>query len=202
MALRDMQRVAKFVAWFVRGARGHAPPRKIFKNGPIWCVLENILLKFCKKKKIVKDFIFYIKIIDNVLLRTLYLGVLEYIYSPDFLSIVQFGVFWGTFSVNFFLTHERPVQYICCKECTYTLQHTYLIQFYNMLVSVFYIYNWTYIQKEIYYSTLYHCPTYMSEHILKSELFCNKRNTLKSSTLDQHISILEMSCEYKKNMWI
>ena len=38
----------------------------------------------------------------------------------------------------------------------------------------------------------------MSEHISKSELFCNKRNTVKSSTLDQNISILEMSCEYKK----
>ena len=33
----------------------------------------------------------------------------------------------------------------------------------------------------------------MSEHISKSELFCNKRNTVKSSTLDQNISILEMS---------
>ena len=38
----------------------------------------------------------------------------------------------------------------------------------------------------------------MSEHISKSELFCNKRNTVKSSTSDQNISILEMSCEYKK----
>ena len=38
----------------------------------------------------------------------------------------------------------------------------------------------------------------MSEHISKSELFCNKRNNVKSSTLDQNISILEMSCEYKK----
>ena len=37
----------------------------------------------------------------------------------------------------------------------------------------------------------------MSEHISKSELFCNKRNNVKSSTLDQNISILEMSCEYK-----
>ena len=38
----------------------------------------------------------------------------------------------------------------------------------------------------------------MSEHISKSELFCNKRNTVKSSKLDQNIAILEMSCEYKK----
>ena len=44
--------------------------------------------------------------------------------------------------------------------------------------------------------------SHMSEHISKSELFCNKRNTVKSSTLDQNISILEMSCEYEKNMWI
>ena len=38
----------------------------------------------------------------------------------------------------------------------------------------------------------------MSEHISKSELFCNKRNTVKLSTLDQNISILEMRCDYKK----
>ena len=38
----------------------------------------------------------------------------------------------------------------------------------------------------------------MSEYISKSELFCNKRNNVKSSTLDRNISILEMSCEYKK----
>ena len=44
--------------------------------------------------------------------------------------------------------------------------------------------------------------SHMSEHIPKSELFCNKRNTVKSFTLDQNRYILEMSCEYKKNMWI
>ena len=38
----------------------------------------------------------------------------------------------------------------------------------------------------------------MSEHISKSKLFCNKRNTVKSFTLDPNISILDMSCEYKK----
>ena len=38
----------------------------------------------------------------------------------------------------------------------------------------------------------------MSEHLSKSELFCNKRNTVKSSTLDQNISTLEMRCECKK----
>ena len=40
--------------------------------------------------------------------------------------------------------------------------------------------------------------SYMSEHISKSELFCNKRYTVKSSTLDPNISIVEMSCENKK----
>ena len=44
--------------------------------------------------------------------------------------------------------------------------------------------------------------SHISEHITKSELFCNRRTTVKWSTLDQDISILEMSCEYKKNMWI
>ena len=43
-----------------------------------------------------------------------------------------------------------------------------------------------------------HSLSHMSEPISKSELFCNKRNTVKSSTLDQNISILEMSCEYNK----
>ena len=40
-------------AWreaFVRGVRGYAPLRIFFKNGRIWCVLENILLKFGNKK--------------------------------------------------------------------------------------------------------------------------------------------------------
>ena len=59
------------------GGLGACSPEKKFKNGAIWCVLENSLLKFCKKR-IVKIFIFYIKIIDNVLLRTKYLGVLEH----------------------------------------------------------------------------------------------------------------------------
>ena len=43
----------------------------------------------------------------------------------------------------------------CCKEYTCTLQHRYLIKFYNVFVLVFYTYNLTYIQKEIYYSTLF-----------------------------------------------
>ena len=73
-------RVVPCNAWqsqaFARGVRGYGPPKKFLK----WCNLvhlENILLKFCKKK-IVKIFIFYIKTIDNVLLRKLYLGVLEH----------------------------------------------------------------------------------------------------------------------------
>ena len=41
---------------YSRGVRGYAPPRNL-KNGAIWCVLENILLKFCKNK-IVKMFYF------------------------------------------------------------------------------------------------------------------------------------------------
>ena len=32
------------------GVQGHASRRKFKKNSAIWCVLENILLKFCKKK--------------------------------------------------------------------------------------------------------------------------------------------------------
>ena len=55
---------------------------KFFKHGAIRCVSENILLKFCKKN--CKNVHFYIKIIYNVLMRTLYLGVLEHI-LPRFL---------------------------------------------------------------------------------------------------------------------
>ena len=70
------------------------------KNGAIWCVLESILLKFCQKNNF-KKVIFYIKITDNVLLRTIFRGIAAY--SPDFLSLVRFGVFWSTVSVNFLL---------------------------------------------------------------------------------------------------
>ena len=62
---------------FARGDRGHTPPRKFFKNGAIWCVLEYILLQFCPIK-IVKIFIFFIKIIDIVLLRTIFRGIEAY----------------------------------------------------------------------------------------------------------------------------
>ena len=41
---------------------------------------------------------------------------------------------------------------------------------------------------------------HMSEHISKSELFCNNRITVKWTTLDVNISILVVSYEYKKNM--
>ena len=75
--------------------RSHA-----FARGAIWCVSESILLKFCQKNNL-KKVIFYIKIADNVLLRTIFRGIAAY--SPDFLSLVQFGVFWSTVSVNFFL---------------------------------------------------------------------------------------------------
>ena len=40
---------------------------------------------------------------DNVLLRTLCMCKGIGVYSPDFLSIMQFGVFWSTLSVNFLL---------------------------------------------------------------------------------------------------
>ena len=62
--------------------------------------MENILLKFCPKK-FVKISLFHLKIIDNVLLRTIFSGIGAS--SPDFLPIVQYSVFWRTFSVNFLL---------------------------------------------------------------------------------------------------
>ena len=43
------------------GGFGSMPPEFFFK----WCVLENILLKFCQNKNL-KIFIFHIKIIHNV----------------------------------------------------------------------------------------------------------------------------------------
>ena len=41
------------------------------------------------------------KIIDNVLLHTIFRGIAAY--SPDFLSLVRFYVFWSTVSVNILL---------------------------------------------------------------------------------------------------
>ena len=85
------------------GGSGACSPEKIFKNGAIWAVLESILLKFCQKNNL-KKVIFYIKITDNVLLRTIFRGIAAY--SPDFLSLVRFGVFWSTVSVNFLVHHS------------------------------------------------------------------------------------------------
>ena len=84
---------------FVRGVRGHAPPRKFLK----WCNLVRFRKYFVKifSKINLKIVIFYIKITDNVLLRTIFRGIGAY--SPDFLSLVRFGVFWSTVSVNFLL---------------------------------------------------------------------------------------------------
>ena len=76
-------------------------PREFFFK---WCNLVRFgeyFLKFCPRK-IVKIFIFHIKIRGHVLLCTIFRGIGAY--SPDFLSIVQFIVFWHTFSVNFLLT--------------------------------------------------------------------------------------------------
>ena len=59
--------------------------------------------KILSKKKIVKTLIFQIKIIDNVLLLTMFMSIGAY--ATDFLSIVQFSMFWRTFSVNFLLMY-------------------------------------------------------------------------------------------------
>ena len=64
------------------GGSGTCSTKKIFNNGAIWCVLENVLQKFGKKINC-KYIHFYIKRIYSVLLRTLYLGVLEH--TPKFL---------------------------------------------------------------------------------------------------------------------
>ena len=79
--------MARAEAMRLSGGFGGMLPRNFFLNGAIWCGLENILLKFCK------NFHFYIKIIDNVLLRTLYLGVLEHTpqISCQLCNLVSFG---------------------------------------------------------------------------------------------------------------
>ena len=75
MALRAMLRVAK--PRVCQEGSGACSPEKILNNGAIWCVLAYILLQFCPKK-FVKMFIFYIKIIDIVLLRTIFRGIGAY----------------------------------------------------------------------------------------------------------------------------
>ena len=78
---------------WVKGGSGAFSPENSFFKCAFW-------RKFCPKEN-ATIFIFHIKIIDNVLLRTIFKGIGAY--SPDFLSIVQFSVFWRTFSVNFLL---------------------------------------------------------------------------------------------------
>ena len=71
------RKVGVFALCFAQRVWGHAPQENLKK----WCNLVRIGEYFaCQnfvKNKIVKIIIFYIKIIDNVLLRTLCLGVLE-----------------------------------------------------------------------------------------------------------------------------
>ena len=76
---------------FVRGVQGHAPTRKFLKMVQLGAFWRIFLLKFIKKK--CKNIHFYIKIIDNVLLRTLYLGVLEHTpqISCQLCNLVCFG---------------------------------------------------------------------------------------------------------------
>ena len=57
---------------FTRGVQGYAPPRQFFKMVRFGEYFAKILQKSCK------NIHFYNKIIDNVLLRTLYLAVLEH----------------------------------------------------------------------------------------------------------------------------
>ena len=75
------------------GGSGACSPEKILKNGAIWCVLESILLKFSQKKYL-KIVIFYIKITNNVLLRTIFRGIAAYTpqISCHLCDLVCFGV--------------------------------------------------------------------------------------------------------------
>ena len=42
-----------------KGGSGVCSPKKIFKNGAIWCVLESILLKFCQKNNLKNSHFLY-----------------------------------------------------------------------------------------------------------------------------------------------
>ena len=70
------------------GGFGACSHEQILKNDAIWCVLENICQNFVKIFE--KIFIFYIKIIKNLLLRTIFKGIGAY--TPQL--VVQFGVLW------------------------------------------------------------------------------------------------------------
>ena len=78
------------VCW---GGSGACSPEKIYKNGAIWCVLESILLKILSKNNL-KNSHFYIKITDNVLLRTIFRGIAAYTpqISCHLCDLVCFGV--------------------------------------------------------------------------------------------------------------
>ena len=71
MGVFNAWREAPCSAWqshaFARGVRGHAPPRKFLKM----VRFREYFAKILSKKLILKMVIFYIKITDNVLLRTI-----------------------------------------------------------------------------------------------------------------------------------
>ena len=71
---------------FVRGVRG-----MLFKK----MVLFGVYFAAILSEKIVKMFIFYTKVIDIVLLRSIYRSIGAY--SPECLFIVPFGASWNVF---------------------------------------------------------------------------------------------------------
>ena len=99
MARNAMQRVAK--PRVCQRGLGACSPEKIYKNYSIWCVLENILLKFCKERNC-KNIHLYIQKIDNALLRTLHLGVLEHTphISCQLFNLVCFGAYFRELSLK------------------------------------------------------------------------------------------------------
>ena len=77
-----------------RGVRGHAPPRKFFLNGAIWCVLWCILIRFCLYF-FSKITIFSIKK-NNILDTRLLWGISHEEIFENMLRLMRFGVYFET----------------------------------------------------------------------------------------------------------
>ena len=68
---------------------------RCLRNSTVRREISQYFAAIWQKKKIVKMFIFHTKVIDIVLLRTIYRGIETY--SPECLFIVQFGASWNIF---------------------------------------------------------------------------------------------------------
>ena len=115
--------------------------------------------------------------------------VLSMMYSPETFQNLKFNYF----KIIILNPRAPSITYMLQEILTHIATHIVNKILQYVCVDILHIQLDLYTEINLLFNII--SLSHMSEHISKSELFCNKRNTVKSSTIDQNISILEMSYE-------